>query len=80
METAHTSTESALPVGTLAVDTRRDEVGEVRGHVGPYVQLRPVEGGCEWDARPEDVRPVSAAESLSRRVSDANRRSRRGGV
>ncbi|WP_127357424.1 hypothetical protein [Actinacidiphila soli] len=74
-----TDSEFVPPVGTLAVDTRRDEVGEVRGHVGPYVQLRPVDGGCEWDARPEDLRPLSAAETLSRRVAEANPRSHRRG-
>jgi hypothetical protein len=63
-------------VGTLALDTARDQVGEVRGHVGPYVQLRPEDGGLEWDARPENVRPLSAGESLAARVAAANRRSR----
>ena len=68
--------DEPLAVGTLAVDTRRDKVGEVRGHIGPYVQMRPQDGGLEWDARPEDVQPLSAAESLSIRVAEANRRSR----
>lgn len=68
--------DQAPTVGTLAVDTRCGQVGEVRGHVGPYVQMRPEDGGLEWDARPEDVQPLSAAESLSARVAAANRRSR----
>lgn len=62
-------------VGTLVLDTARDEIGRVMGHMGPYVQLRPRDGGCEWDARPENVRPLSTAESLSDRVAEANRRS-----
>ncbi|MDX6351983.1 MAG: hypothetical protein QOF84_6773 [Streptomyces sp.] len=70
-----TRSECVPPVGTLAMDTRRNEIGEVRGHVGPYVQLRPVDGGCEWDARPENIRPLSAAETLSAKVAQANRRS-----
>ncbi|MFD4258024.1 hypothetical protein ACFWR9_10435 [Streptomyces sp. NPDC058534] len=50
-------------VGTHAVDARDGRVGEVMGHVGGSVQLRPVAGGREWDcpqvsvavARPEEV-------------------------
>ncbi|GAA2691642.1 hypothetical protein GCM10010310_49470 [Streptomyces violaceolatus] len=50
-------------VGTHAVDERDGRVGEVMGHVGGSVRLRPVAGGREWDcprasvavARPEDV-------------------------
>jgi len=64
-----------LEIGTLAKDTARDEVGEVRGHVGPYVQMRPQDGGLEWDARPENVQPLSPAETLSAKVAQANRRS-----
>ncbi|MFD6740330.1 hypothetical protein ACWHA6_25090 [Streptomyces anthocyanicus] len=50
-------------VGTHAVDERDGRVGEVMGHVGGSVRLRPVAGGREWDcprasvavARPEEV-------------------------
>ncbi|MEE1738652.1 hypothetical protein PUR49_36820, partial [Streptomyces sp. BE147] len=45
--------------GTLVVDTSRaDRVAEFRGIAGPYWSLRPVCGGQEWEADPEDVRPV----------------------
>jgi hypothetical protein len=67
-----------VPIGILARDTRRDKVGRVMGHLGPYVQMRPPNGGCEWDARPEDVQLISASESLSNRVAEANAWSRRG--
>jgi hypothetical protein len=50
-----------LRVGTLALDTSRGKVGEVMDHVGSYVQMRPKDGGREWDARPENVQPISAA-------------------
>ncbi|WND36850.1 hypothetical protein RI578_22340 [Streptomyces sp. BB1-1-1] len=51
------------PVGAHAVDARDGRVGEVMGHVGGSVQLRPVAGGREWDcpqvslaaARPEEL-------------------------
>lgn len=50
-------------VGTHVVDERDGRVGEVMGHVGGSVRLRPVAGGREWDcprasvavARPEEV-------------------------
>ncbi|MFJ8147183.1 hypothetical protein ACIQ6R_19200 [Streptomyces sp. NPDC096048] len=51
------------PVGAHAVDARDGRVGEVMGHVGGSVRLRPVAGGREWDcpqaslaaARPEQL-------------------------
>ncbi|HEY8981134.1 MAG TPA: hypothetical protein VIU15_16275 [Streptomyces sp.] len=62
--------------GDVVRDTGRDSVGEVMGFVGPYVQVRPVGGGVEWDARPELLRPASEAEVLSARVAVAKGRSR----
>lgn len=58
------------------MDERSLNVGRVMGHVGPYVQLRPIGGGLEWDARPEDLRPATTAEALSVGVAVANARSR----
>ncbi|AJE85734.1 MULTISPECIES: hypothetical protein [Streptomyces] len=52
----------ALPVGSYAVDTRTGQLGRVMGHEGPYVQLRPLGGGREWDCAPEAVRGVTLAE------------------
>ncbi|MCT9083127.1 hypothetical protein [Streptomyces fulvoviolaceus] len=51
---------SAKPptVGALAVDTQRDRIGVVMGHVGARLQLRPPGGGREWDADPQHVRPA----------------------
>jgi hypothetical protein len=53
-----------LEPGALVVDTERDRLGQVMGHEGPYVQLRPVAGGREWDAYPAGVRPVTDEERL----------------
>ncbi|MEU4966786.1 hypothetical protein AB0G27_15365 [Streptomyces smyrnaeus] len=44
---------------------------------GPYLQLRPLGGGREWDADPGRVRLLTHAEVLSARVAEVNARSRR---
>ncbi|MFG2596647.1 hypothetical protein [Streptomyces sp. NPDC048462] len=67
----------APDAGALAVDRRNGEVGVVMGHVGTYMQLRPLGGGREWDVPPQDVRPPTPAEELSAKVAVANRRWRR---
>ncbi|WP_327428576.1 MULTISPECIES: hypothetical protein [unclassified Streptomyces] len=65
-----------LPIGSYAVDTRTGKVGMVMGHEGPYVQLRPLGGGKEWDCEPGTVRRATAAERLSAATAYANARSR----
>jgi hypothetical protein len=65
-------------VGETVRDTGSDRVGVVMDHHGPYLQLRPLGGGCEWDAEPAHVESLSQAELLSARVAEANARSRRG--
>ncbi|MEV4858908.1 hypothetical protein [Streptomyces ossamyceticus] len=62
-------------VGAIVRDTGRNRTGRVMGHEGPYVQLRPVGGGREWDARPGDLRPATRDERLSADVTAANARS-----
>ncbi|MFK4224158.1 hypothetical protein [Streptomyces sp. NPDC019890] len=57
--------DTTLKTGELALDVRQHEIGRVMGHVGPYVQMRPKEGGREWDARPEDVQVLGTDESPS---------------
>lgn len=66
----------ALSVGETVHDTARDRIGEVMGHEGPYLQLRPLGGGREWDAAPHAVRTLSRSELLSAMVAEANARSR----
>lgn len=68
----------ALTVGTVVVDERTGGVGELRGSEGPYVQLRPLGGGREWDVPPCAVRVASTEERLVAGVAAANARSRRG--
>lgn len=60
--------------GTLMVDKRNDQVGMVMAHTGPYVQLRPPQGGREWDVPPEELRPPTQAEEISAKVAVANGR------
>ncbi|MCX4574655.1 hypothetical protein OHB41_15940 [Streptomyces sp. NBC_01571] len=73
-------TENAAPgVGVAVHDTVRDRDGRVMGHEGPYLQVRPLGGGVEWDADPDHLRPLSQDELLSALVSEANARSRRSG-
>ncbi|MFJ9667552.1 hypothetical protein ACIRPP_23560 [Streptomyces sp. NPDC101219] len=63
-------------VGAHVVDTVTGRIGVVMGHEGPYVQLRPYGGGCEWDAEPEAVRQATAAERLREAMAHARARSR----
>lgn len=65
-------------VGGIMKDTTTNRVGKVMGFIGPYVQLRPLGGGMEWDARPEQLVSTSPAEALSAGVAEANSRSRYG--
>lgn len=46
-------------MGALVRDQATDRVGFYMGKAGPFSMLRPVGGGKEWEARPEDVRSVS---------------------
>lgn len=68
----------APAVGAPVRDTARDRVGVVMGREGPYLQLRPLSGGREWDAEASRVQLLSPAELLTARVAEANARSRTG--
>lgn len=63
-------------VGTHALDVRDGRVGEVMGHVGGRVQLRPLAGGREWECPPESVGAAPPEEVLRARVRQANREGR----
>jgi hypothetical protein len=65
-----------LAIGSYALDTTSDRVGQVVGHDGGYVQLRPIGGGREWDCVPETVRQASQAERLRAATAYTNARSR----
>ncbi|MEU6240954.1 hypothetical protein GTW40_16050 [Streptomyces sp. SID4985] len=58
------------------MDTGTGRVGVVMGHEGPYVQLRPLGGGREWDCPPDRLRTATAAERLRAATARANARSR----
>ncbi|MFF7982208.1 hypothetical protein ACFZDK_24285 [Streptomyces sp. NPDC007901] len=65
------------PLGTYVTDRRDGRIGEVRGHVGGSVQVRPVDGGREWDCPPQSLEPASPDEVLRAQVRRANGVSRR---
>lgn len=58
-----TMTASKPAIGQIVQDTQRNRTGRVMGHEGPYVQLRPVAGGREWDASPDALRTATPAEA-----------------
>ncbi|WP_371612051.1 hypothetical protein [Streptomyces clavifer] len=71
-------TDSGCPdVGTAVHDSGSGRVGLVMGHQGPYLQIRPLGGGRDWDADPARVRPASRDELLSAQLAEVNARSRR---
>lgn len=72
------SDKNAPAVGTLTLDTRSGRVGRVMDVMWSHVQLRPPQGGIEWDARPEDLRALGSCEDLSSRVAQLNAHSRSG--
>ncbi|MFQ3559550.1 hypothetical protein QZN11_22495 [Streptomyces gramineus] len=65
-------------IGDLAKDSARDRIGVVMGEVGGRVQIRPIGGGPEWDAMPDDVVAPSSREELTARLAVKNRNSRGG--
>ncbi|MGW0995025.1 hypothetical protein [Streptomyces sp. NPDC002520] len=62
--------------GSLFYDTATGKVGEYQDKAGPYVMLRPVGGGREWQADPEALRPATDRERLGESVRAANQRTR----
>ncbi|MER7839369.1 hypothetical protein ABTY98_26685 [Streptomyces sp. NPDC096040] len=61
------------PVGTYVTDVRDGRIGEVMGHLGGKVQLRPVAGGREWDCPGESLAPAPSEEVLRAQVQRANK-------
>ncbi|MEO3978451.1 hypothetical protein [Streptomyces sp. CAU 1734] len=64
-------------VGEVVTDTAGKRVGRVMGHVGGRVQLRPLHGGVEWDALPQNLRRLTSSDALSAAVAEVNAHSRR---
>jgi hypothetical protein len=48
--------------GTLVYDPQTCKVGEYQDRTGPYVMLRPVGGGREWQADPARIREATPEE------------------
>ncbi|MFD4605460.1 hypothetical protein ACFWPQ_46560 [Streptomyces sp. NPDC058464] len=65
-------------IGELAKDTANGRIGVVMGEVGDRLQIRPIRGGVEWDARPDNVVAPTAREELSARLAIKNANSRDG--
>lgn len=63
-------------VGTHVADQRDGRLGEVMGHLGGRVQLRPLGGGREWDCPPDSVEPAPPEEVLRARVRKVNQEGR----
>jgi hypothetical protein len=63
-------------LGAHVVDLRSGRLGVVVGHEGPYVRLRPLGGGREWDVDPRAVRRATPAERLRAATAYVNARSR----
>ncbi|MEU2429847.1 hypothetical protein ABZ611_10040 [Streptomyces sp. NPDC007861] len=59
-------------IGELAKDSASGRIGVVMGEVGGRVQIRPIGGGTEWDAMPDNVVAPSAREELSARLAIRN--------
>ncbi|MCF4140872.1 hypothetical protein L1856_34595 [Streptomyces sp. Tue 6430] len=73
-----TEVPDGLPaVGEAVRDTGCDRVGRVTDHRGPYVRVRPLGGGREWDADPGRLRTLTQDELLSALVAEVNARSGR---
>lgn len=68
--------EAQVCLGDTVEDTGSMKIGKVMGFEGPYVQLRPIGGGREWDCVLGKLRRLSLAEALSAGVAAANARSR----
>ncbi|MFF2846913.1 hypothetical protein ACFVT5_11325 [Streptomyces sp. NPDC058001] len=59
-------------------DVSNGRTGRVMDRVGGCYQLRPLNGGVEWDAAPSNLRPAPLSDALSEAVAEANTRSRKG--
>ncbi len=65
-------------IGELAKDSASRRIGVVMGEIGGRVQMRPIPGGREWDAMPDNVVALSAREELNARLATRNGNSRVG--
>ncbi len=66
------------PPGAFVVDMRLGRLGQVVGHEGSRLRLRPPAGGPAWEVERDVVRAVTDAERLSAKVRVVNARGRWG--
>ncbi|MEU3917133.1 hypothetical protein [Streptomyces sp. NPDC029004] len=63
-------------MGSTVKDAVTGRVGRVMGHVGTRYQLRPLNGGKEWEADPKNLSPATQSDAMSADVAEANSLSR----
>ncbi|MET8676562.1 hypothetical protein ABZW18_02890 [Streptomyces sp. NPDC004647] len=71
-ETGSAGDESVVGPGELARDVSEGRAGVVLMRTDSFVQLRPLGGGRQWDAKPESVRRMTPREELSVRLAWVN--------
>lgn len=64
--------------GETVRDTATGRVGRVMGNVGPRYQLRPLNGGREWEAEPMNIELACQSDAMSGAVAEANTSARWG--
>jgi len=64
---------SCLPeVGSYVRDVKRNKVGRLMERGEARVYLRPPDGGREWEARIDEVEPISEAEVPCQRATESD--------
>lgn len=56
----------------VVYDADHQKVGRCQGRGGPYLLLRPLGGGWQWEANPESVRLATSGERLSAELRAVN--------
>ncbi|MFE7544343.1 hypothetical protein [Streptomyces platensis] len=72
--------QSRPEIGDLAKDLQTGQTGVVMGKLGGRVQMRPLAGGREWDAKPDDVIPPGRTRGAQRTQHCAQRQKSGGSV
>ncbi|QDY79311.1 hypothetical protein FQU76_25420 [Streptomyces qinzhouensis] len=65
-------------IDDIVRDSETNRIGRVMDRFGVRYSLRPLKGGCEWEARPGDLHPVTMSDLLSTAVAELNQRSSKG--
>lgn len=65
-------------IGDPANDSAEERIGIVVGEIGGREQMRPIDGGDEWEQMPDKVVPLSARKELGARLAVKNNNSQVG--